>query len=104
MTMLTHGADVAALRDLGTKLAAQAEAITAILGVGTAVESTSWVGPAREAFLGQWNTSFKTSLTNLQLAFETAATECSTRADGLEAVMGGGGVAGGSGSAGSRAV
>ena len=66
MTAVTHGADVGQLRDLGTKLQSQVEAIGTILSVGAAVESTSWVGPAREAFLGQWTTGFATALNNLQ--------------------------------------
>lgn len=89
MTAITHGADVGQLRDLGAKLNSQVEAIGAVLGVGASVESTPWVGPAREAFLAQWTTGFATTLTNLQQSFEAAARECATRADGLEQVMGG---------------
>jgi hypothetical protein len=88
---VTHGADVVQLRDLGSKLTSQTEAIATILSVGTAVESTAWVGPAREALLGEWTTGFATTLARLQAAFETAGRECSARADGLEQAMGGAG-------------
>jgi hypothetical protein len=104
MTAITHGADVGQLRDLGTKLNSQVDAIGTILGVGTSVESTPWIGPAREAFLAQWTTGFATTLTNLQHAFESAARECTSRADGLEQAMGGGVAVGAGGSTGAGYV
>ena len=97
MSNVTHGADPAQLSALGSQLKAQLETIDGILALGTTVTTTPWMGPAREAFVGQWETSFKLSLDNLKLAFETAGNECTTRAAGLESVMGGASVGGSAG-------
>lgn len=88
MSNVTHGADPAQLSALGTQLKAQLETIDGILALGTTVTTTPWTGPAREAFVAQWETSFKASLDNLKLAFETAGNECTIRSANLEAAMG----------------
>lgn len=88
MTDVTHGADPAQLTALGTQMKAQLETIDTILGVGATVAATPWRGPAREAFVSQWETSFKTSLESLKAAFEAAGNECTVRAANLEAAMG----------------
>lgn len=88
MSDVTYGADPAQLSALGTQMKAQLETIDGILALGTSVTTTPWKGPAREAFVGQWETSFKTNLENLKAAFETAGTECITRSASLEAAMG----------------
>jgi len=101
MSTVTHGADPAELRVLGTRMLSQCAAIDEILTVGSLVQSTSWVGPAREAFMSQWETSFRTVLTNLSASFEVAGKECHIRAGNLEVAMGG--VAGGAAGAGPTA-
>lgn len=95
MVAVTHGADVAALHQLGLTLTTQVGAVADILTAGAAVETTPWVGPARERFLEQWNTQFKTTLESLQTAFTAAGKECTTRAQQLEMVMGLGAAGGG---------
>ena len=84
-----YGANPQQLADLGRSLKNQ---ITSIDGVITTVTNalggTTWTGPARDQFEGDWNTTFKSALTRLNEAFEAAGQSCLTRAADLERVMG----------------
>ena len=88
MSDVTYGADPAQLSALGTQMKGQLETIDGILALGASVATTPWKGPAREAFVAAWETSFKTSLENLKSAFESAGHECIVRSANLEAAMG----------------
>ena len=88
MSDVTYGADPAQLSALGTQMKSQLETIDSILLLGASVLTTPWKGPAREAFVNDWDTKFKTSLEGLKAAFETAGNECVVRAANLESAMG----------------
>ncbi|WP_116995701.1 WXG100 family type VII secretion target [Desertimonas flava] len=88
MSDVTYGADPAQLSALGAQMKSQLETIDGILSLGAAVTTTPWKGPAREAFVSDWETKFKTSLEGLKAAFEQAGNECVTRAATLESAMG----------------
>ena len=87
--MSMYGANPEQLASLGRSLKQQ---ITSIEGVMSAVTSalsgTTWVGPAREQFEGDWNTSFRTALGKLNQAFDAAGSDCIARSTDLQRVMG----------------
>ncbi len=87
--MVTYGANPEQLTSLGRALKQQ---ITSIEGVMSAVTSalggTTWVGPARDQFENDWNTSFRTALGKLNQAFEAAGGDCIARSSDLQRVMG----------------
>src|SRR5262245_45213213 len=91
MPYVSHGADPGELHALGDRLLGQVEVIADIVAVGTLVESTSWVGPAHDAFVDQWTSGFKVTLENLSDSFLAAGQECHRRADDLVVAMGGAG-------------
>ncbi|HEY4331350.1 MAG TPA: hypothetical protein VGM78_02220 [Ilumatobacteraceae bacterium] len=49
---------------------------------------TTWEGPARQRFEEDWNTTFKTSLARLKDAFDAAGSDCLSRSQELQRVMG----------------
>ena len=87
--MTMYGANPEQLASLGRTLKQQ---ITTIEGVVSAVSSmlsgTTWVGPARDRFEQDWNTSFRTALGKLNQAFDAAGGDCIARSNDLMRVMG----------------
>ena len=83
------GADPDQLEILGSTLARQRESVDSMLHTVTStLNGTSWVGPARQAFEGEWNGSFRSALTRLAEAFDMAGRDCNVRAAELRRVMG----------------
>ena len=89
--MSLYGAVPSELREFGLKFVAQQDSVSAIQEtVFTALSSTTWTGPARDAFEASWNGQFNNALNGLKAAFDAAGREAISRADGLEQVMGAG--------------
>lgn len=87
--MSMFGANPDELHALGTTLKQQIAVVDSIIrSVDGPVGTIAWSGPARDRFVEEWNTSFKTALTRLNEAFDAAGSDCVARADGLRAVMG----------------
>ena len=87
--MSMYGANPEQLASLGRSLKQQ---ITTVEGVMSAVSSalggTTWLGPARDQFENDWNTSFRTALSKLNQAFDAAGSDCIARSTDLQRVMG----------------
>ncbi len=87
--MTMYGANPEQLASLGRSLRQQ---ITSIEGVISAVSSalggTTWVGPARDQFENDWNTTFRNALGKLNQAFDAAGGDCIARSNDLQRVMG----------------
>jgi hypothetical protein len=87
--MTMYGANPEQLASLGRSLQHQ---ITSIEGVVSAVSAalggTTWMGPARDRFEQDWNTTFRTALQRLDQAFDAAGRDCIARSADLERVMG----------------
>lgn len=87
--MTMYGANPEQLASLGRSLKQQ---ITGIEGVMSAVTSalggTTWVGPARDQFEQDWNTTFRNALNKLNQAFDAAGGDCIARSSDLQRVMG----------------
>lgn len=87
--MTMYGANPEQLASLGRSLKQQ---ITGIEGVISAVSSalggTTWVGPARDRFEQDWNTTFRNALNKLNQAFDAAGSDCIARSADLQRVMG----------------
>ncbi len=87
--MSLYGANPDELEHLGLTLTRQIDAINGVLGsVGGVLRSTTWMGPARERFVGEWDGSFTAALQRLTQAFEAAGADCQRRAGDLRRVMG----------------
>ena len=87
--MTMYGANPEQLASLGRSLKQQ---ITSIEGVVSAVSAalggTTWVGPARDRFEQDWNTTFRNALNKLDQAFDAAGSDCIARSTDLQRVMG----------------
>lgn len=84
-----YGANPQQLADLGRNLKNQIEGINGVIStVTSALSGTTWTGPARDQFESDWNTTFRTALTRLNEAFESAGQSCINRSTELERVMG----------------
>ncbi len=89
--MTMFGANPDELHALGTTLRQQIAVGDGIVrSVDGPVGSIAWTGPARDRFVEEWNTGFRTALVRLTDAFEAAGADCIARADGLRTVMGSG--------------
>ncbi len=89
--MTMYGAVPSELRALGLKFVAQQQNVNEItLTVVSALQGTTWTGPARDQFEANWAGSFKPALDGLNAAFEAAGMEAMNRANALEQVMGAG--------------
>lgn len=87
--MSLYGANPEQLAALGRSLGNQIQQIDAIVGtVNSALAGTTWMGPARERFEQDWNTTFRGALSRLGEAFHAAGQDCITRANELQRVMG----------------
>lgn len=87
--MTMYGANPEQLAKLGTTLKQQIETINSLMStVSSVLGGTTWVGPAREQFEGDWNSTFRSALNRLNQAFEAAGQDCVLRSQDLQRVMG----------------
>ena len=87
--MSMYGANPEQLAALGRSLKQQNTSIEAVMSaVTSALGGTTWVGPARDQFESDWNTSFRTALGKLNSAFDAAGSDCIARSTDLQRVMG----------------
>lgn len=87
--MSMYGANPEQLASLGRSLKQQITSIESVMStVSSALGGTTWVGPARDQFESDWNTSFRTALNKLNQAFDAAGTDCIARSTDLQRVMG----------------
>lgn len=87
--MSMYGANPEQLAALGSTLKQQIAPIdTLIATVSSVLGGTTWVGPARQQFEDDWNTSFRTALERLKTAFDAAGSDCVRRSNDLAVVMG----------------
>ncbi len=87
--MTMYGANPEQLAALGRTLQQQMAAIDSVTTtVASVLQGTSWVGPARDRFEGDWTGSFKAALQRLTEAFDRAGQDCIRRSQELEQVMG----------------
>ena len=87
--MTMYGANHEQLSHVCASLTRQIEAINQVTTtVDGVINGTTWQGPARDRFVEDWNTSFKSALGKLNDAFGMAGKDCSARADELRRVMG----------------
>ena len=87
--MSLYGANPEQLEHLGTTLKRQVESINGVMStVSSVLSGTTWTGPARDQFEGDWNGSFRSALTRLNDAFEAAGQDCVLRTQELRRVMG----------------
>ena len=87
--MSMYGANPEQLAALGRSLKQQITAIEGVLSaVGSALGGTTWVGPARDQFENDWNTTFRQALNRLNQAFDAAGGDCINRSADLARVMG----------------
>ncbi|MEI2704865.1 MAG: WXG100 family type VII secretion target [Ilumatobacteraceae bacterium] len=87
--MSMYGANPEQLAALGRSMKQQHGVIDGVMSaVLGALGGTTWVGPARDQFQQQWDTSFRPVLTKLQAAFDAAGADCILRSTELTRVMG----------------
>lgn len=87
--MSMYGANPEQLAGLGRSLKQQIEQIDRVIHtVGSALAGTTWVGPARDRFENDWNSTFRTALQRLNSAFDAAGQDCINRSNDLQRVMG----------------
>ena len=87
--MSMYGANPEQLASLGRALKQQIASIESVMStVSSALGGTTWVGPARDQFESDWNTSFRTALNKLNQAFDAAGSDCIARSADLQRVMG----------------
>lgn len=87
--MSMYGANPEQLASLGRSLKHQIESINGVMSaVSSALGATTWVGPARDQFEQDWNTTFKSALGRLNQAFDAAGQDCINRSADLQRVMG----------------
>jgi hypothetical protein len=86
--MALVGADIDQLQKLGDDLRSKQVDIDHIITtVRSALGNTVWQGPARERLEGDWHSSFEPALGRMKEAFDSAGTECKSRASGLQSSM-----------------
>jgi hypothetical protein len=84
-----YGANPEQLEHLGTTLKRQIDAINGVTStVGSVLSGTTWLGPARDQFEADWNSSFRGALARLNEAFQAAGQDCLVRSQELRRVMG----------------
>lgn len=87
--MTMYGANPEQLASLGRSLRQQIQSIDGVVSaVSAALNGTTWVGPARDQFENDWNTSFRNALAKLNQAFDAAGSDCIARSSDLQRVMG----------------
>lgn len=87
--MSMYGANPEQLAQLGRALRQQIEVVEQVQRTVTqALGGTTWMGPARDRFEHDWNSSFRTVLGRLTQAFDGAGADCLARSEELRRVMG----------------
>lgn len=87
--MSMYGANPEQLASLGRSLKQQINSIEGVVSaVSAALGGTTWVGPARDQFENDWNTTFRNALARLNQAFDAAGSDCIARSTDLQRVMG----------------
>ena len=87
--MSMYGANPEQLAALGRTLKQQINTIENVISaVGSMMAGTTWVGPARDRFEQDWNSTFRTALGRLNQAFDAAGSDCIARSSDLMRVMG----------------
>jgi uncharacterized protein YukE len=87
--MSMYGANPEQLANLGHTLTRQIATIDQVVAqVDSVLAGTTWQGPARQRFEGEWNGSFKQALARLDEAFGIAGRDCVARSQELQRVMG----------------
>jgi hypothetical protein len=87
--MSMYGANPEQLARLGSTLKHQIDTINTLVStVTSALGGTTWVGPARDQFEGDWNSTFRPALNRLGQAFDAAGQDCLLRSQDLQRVMG----------------
>ena len=87
--MTMYGANPEQLAALGRTLKQQINTIENVISaVGSMMAGTTWVGPARDRFEQDWNSTFRTALGRLNQAFDAAGSDCIARSNDLLRVMG----------------
>ncbi len=86
---MMYGANPEQLAALGRNLQRQIDHIETITStVTSALGGTMWVGPARDQFEAEWNSTFRSALARLGQAFEASGADCVLRSAELQRVMG----------------
>ena len=79
------GMDIAAVRQLANQMTTKAGEIRTIMQqLTTALQSTQWVGPDRERFVGDWQSQHVTALNNVIQGLEAAAQNATRNAQEQE--------------------
>jgi hypothetical protein len=87
--MSMYGANPEQLARLGTTLKHQMDSINSVMStVSSALGGTTWVGPGRDQFENDWNSTFRSALNRLNQAFDAAGQDCLLRSQDLQRVMG----------------
>jgi len=87
--MSMYGANPEPLARLGSTMKHQIDTINTLVStVTSALGGTTWVGPARDQFEGDWNSTFRPALNRLGQAFDAAGQDCLLRSQDLQRVMG----------------
>jgi len=87
--MTIYGANPEQLSALGRTMKQQITTIDGVIStVGSMLAGTTWMGPARDRFEHDWNTTFRTALARLNQAFDAAGGDCIARSSDLMRVMG----------------
>jgi hypothetical protein len=87
--MITHGANVEQLGNLGSTLTRQIDTISQVMStVDGVLDATAWTGPARDQFVEDWNGSFKQALGRLNEAFGLAGRDCTAMSEELRRILG----------------
>ncbi len=87
--MNLYGANPDELDHLGATLKRQIDSIQAVVStVGGVLGGTTWMGPARDRFQHDWESTFTAALHRLNDAFASAGQDCVQRSAALRNVMG----------------
>ena len=87
--MSMYGANPEQLARLGSTMKHQIDTINTLVStVTSALGGTTWVGPARDQFEGDWNSTFRPALNRLGQAVDAAGQDCLLRSQDLQRVMG----------------
>ena len=85
MSAITHGMDIASVRQLVAQMNQRADEIrTLMTALSNALNGTAWSGPDREQFVGDWQGQYVQQLNTVAQALNDAASRASANADAQE--------------------
>lgn len=85
MSAITHGMDIAAVRQLVAQMNQRADEIrTLAASLSSALNGTAWSGPDREQFVSDWQGQHVQQLNIVAQALNDAASRASANADAQE--------------------